>query len=86
MYDRLCNFVCLGLAEQRGNQLTREIQCAADAAASDDPAIGDCVFLFLLCSNQHILPRKCKPIMPDPFLRHAKGHQFCVVFFIHDLF
>ena len=48
--------------------------------------IRDCVFLFLLCSNQHILPRKCKPIMPDPFLRHAKGHQFCVVFFIHDLF
>ena len=41
---------------------------------------------FLLCSNQYILPRKCKPIMPDPFLRHAKGHQFCVVFFIHDLF
>ena len=46
MYDRLCDLVCLGLAAQRGNQLTREIQCAADAAAGDNLPVGDCVFLF----------------------------------------
>ena len=41
MYDRLCDLVCLGLAAQRGNQLAREIQCAAYTAAGDDLPVGD---------------------------------------------